>query len=127
MLGRADDQAHMLESYYTQEKVGAKCRLYRGRKMRETFPWLNTDDIDMASYSLEEEGFFNTRELLEAFKRNNISKGIKYVKGEVTKFRPVHINDDVDTTLDPSLRQNPSDMIQVNIILTLSVIVEKMF
>ena len=97
----------MLESYYTQEKVGAKCRLYRGRKLRETFPWLNTNDIDMASYSLEEEGFFNTRELLEAFKRNNLSKGIKYVKGEVTHFHPLHADYDPDLSEHPGVRRNP--------------------
>jgi len=100
----------MLESYYTQEKVGAKCRLYRGRKLRETFPWLNTNDIDMASYSLEEEGFFNTRELLEAFKRNNLSKGIKYVKGEVTRFHPLHADYDPDLSEHPGVRRNPGRM-----------------
>ena len=82
LLGTKADQAHMLESYYTQEKCETECRLYRGKAMKRMFPWLNTEDIDMASYSLEEEGFFDTRELLEAFKRNNISKGIKYVKVE---------------------------------------------
>merc|ERR1712130_271347 len=110
LLGRQEDQAHMLESYYTQEKVGAKCRLYRGRKLRETFPWLNTNDIDMASYSLEEEGFFNTRELLEAFKRNNLSKGIKYVKGEVTRFHPLHADYDPDLSEHPGVRRNPGRM-----------------
>ena len=75
--------------------------------MRQTFPWLNTDDIDMASYSLEEEGFFDTRALLEAFKRKNLSNGVKYVKGEVTKFTPVHCVSDPELVLDPAKRVNP--------------------
>jgi len=96
LLGTKADQAHMLESYYTQEKCETECRLYRGKALKRMFPWLNTDDIDMASYSLEEEGFFDTRELLEAFKRNNISKGIKYVKGELSTFNPIHCDEDFD-------------------------------
>ena len=75
--------------------------------MRATFPWLNTDDIDMASYSLEEEGFFDTRELLEAFKRKNLSLGIKYVKGEVARFNPTHCVADPELVLDPGKRINP--------------------
>ena len=86
----------MLESYYTQEQMGARTRLYRGKKLARTFPWLNTSDIEMASYSLENEGFFDSKQLLEALRRKNTQLGIKYVKGEVVGFKPIGINEDTE-------------------------------
>ena len=98
LLGRSSDAAHMLESYYTQEQMGARTRLYRGKKLARTFPWLNTSDIEMASFSLENEGFFDSKQLLEALRRKNTQLGIKYVKGEVTGFKPIGINEDTELT-----------------------------
>lgn len=98
LLGRSSDAAHMLESYYTQEQMGARTRLYRGKKLARTFPWLNTSDIEMASFSLENEGFFDSKQLLEALRRKNTQLGIKFVKGEVVGFKPIGINEDTELT-----------------------------
>lgn len=106
LLGRSSDAPHMLESYYTQEQMGARTRLYRGRKLAKTFPWLNTSDIEMASFSLENEGFFDSKQLLEALRRKNTQLGIKYVKGEVTAFKPVAINDDMELTEKHNRRES---------------------
>ena len=58
------------------------------------FPWLNTDDIEMASYSLEDEGTFDVRKLLLALRAKNEQLGVKYVKGEVDSFQPrTFVND----------------------------------
>ena len=52
MLGDSRNAPHMLEAFYTQDKQNTKSRLYRGAKLKQMFPWLNPDGIELASYSL---------------------------------------------------------------------------
>ena len=96
LLGRKEDAAYMLEAHYTQDKMGHPTRLYRGKKMKKQFPWLNTDDIEMAAYSLEDEGTFDVRKLVMALEAKNQQLGIKYVKGEVNSFEPREFMNDPD-------------------------------
>jgi len=68
--------------------------------MAKMFPWLNTEDIEMASYSLEDEGTFDVRKLLLAVRTKNEQLGIKYVKGEVDSFQPRTFANDTDLWKD---------------------------
>ena len=115
ILGRAEDSPYMLEAHYTQDKLGAQTRLYRGKKLRRMFPWLETSDIEMASYSLEDEGTFDVRKLIIALQAKNESLGIQYVTGELNTFEPTLWREDNQIHSD-GIRQGEGQMqVRLNI------------
>uniref|UniRef100_A0A669F7G1 FAD-dependent oxidoreductase domain-containing protein 1 n=1 Tax=Oreochromis niloticus TaxID=8128 RepID=A0A669F7G1_ORENI len=77
--------AHIMEeNYSTQRYAGAKVSLLSPTQLKEKFPWLNTEGVVLASYGLENEGWFDPWTLLNAFKRKAISMGAIQCCGEVT-------------------------------------------
>ena len=48
--------------------AGAKIMLLTKERLKETFPWLNVDDIELATYGLENEGWFDPMSLVNAYK-----------------------------------------------------------
>lgn len=80
--------AHIMEeNYNTQRSVGAKVSLLSPTQLKEKFPWINTDGVVLASYGLENEGWFDPWTLLNAFRRKAISMGVSQYYGEVTDFK----------------------------------------
>ncbi|KAG9351738.1 hypothetical protein JZ751_022989 [Albula glossodonta] len=73
----------MEENYRTQRYAGAKVTLVSPTQLKEKFPWLNTDGVALASYGLENEGWFDPWTLLNAFRRKAISMGVCQCIGEV--------------------------------------------
>ncbi|KAJ8266639.1 hypothetical protein GJAV_G00132900 [Gymnothorax javanicus] len=76
----------MEENYRTQRYAGAKVALFSPTQLKEKFPWINTDDVALASYGLENEGWFDPWMLLNAFRRKAMSMGVCQCFGEVTGF-----------------------------------------
>uniref|UniRef100_A0AAX7TYK9 FAD-dependent oxidoreductase domain-containing protein 1 n=1 Tax=Astatotilapia calliptera TaxID=8154 RepID=A0AAX7TYK9_ASTCA len=80
--------AHIMEeNYSTQRYAGAKVSLLSPTQLKEKFPWVNTEGVVLASYGLENEGWFDPWTLLNAFKRKAISMGAIQCCGEVTEFK----------------------------------------
>ncbi|XP_071398139.1 FAD-dependent oxidoreductase domain-containing protein 1 isoform X1 [Centroberyx affinis] len=80
--------AHIMEeNYSTQRYAGAKVSLLSPTQLKEKFPWINTDGVVLASYGLENEGWFDPWTLLNAFRRKAISMGVIQCFGEVTGFK----------------------------------------
>ncbi|XP_005725448.1 FAD-dependent oxidoreductase domain-containing protein 1 [Pundamilia nyererei] len=80
--------AHIMEeNYSTQRYAGAKVFLLSPTQLKEKFPWVNTEGVVLASYGLENEGWFDPWTLLNAFKRKAISMGAIQCCGEVTEFK----------------------------------------
>ncbi|KAI3373977.1 hypothetical protein L3Q82_022544 [Scortum barcoo] len=80
--------AHIMEeNYNTQRSAGAKVSLLSPTQLKEKFPWINTDGVVLASYGLENEGWFDPWTLLNAFRRKAISMGVTQYYGEVTDFK----------------------------------------
>ncbi|AWO99705.1 putative FAD-dependent oxidoreductase domain-containing protein 1 [Scophthalmus maximus] len=80
--------AHIMEeNYSTQRNAGAKVSLLSPTQLKEKFPWLNTDDVALASYGLENEGWFDPWTLLNAFRRKAMSMGVIQSCGEVIDFK----------------------------------------
>uniref|UniRef100_A0A8C9VXU3 FAD-dependent oxidoreductase domain-containing protein 1 n=1 Tax=Scleropages formosus TaxID=113540 RepID=A0A8C9VXU3_SCLFO len=77
----------MEENYRTQRYAGAKVTLLSPAQVKEKFPWLNTEGVALASYGLENEGWFDPWSLLNALRRKAISMGVYQCFGEVTGFR----------------------------------------
>nr|XP_023700565.1 FAD-dependent oxidoreductase domain-containing protein 1 [Paramormyrops kingsleyae] len=79
--------AVMEENYRTQRDAGAKVLLLSPTQLKEKFPWINTEGVKLASYGLENEGWFDPWSLLNAFRRKALSMGVYQCVGEVTGFR----------------------------------------
>ncbi|XP_040007125.1 FAD-dependent oxidoreductase domain-containing protein 1 [Xiphias gladius] len=84
----SQEVAHIMEeNYSTQRYAGAKVSLLSPAQLKEKFPWINTDGVVLASYGLENEGWFDPWALLNAFRRKAISMGVIQCCGEVTDFK----------------------------------------
>ncbi|XP_077448178.1 FAD-dependent oxidoreductase domain-containing protein 1 isoform X2 [Stigmatopora argus] len=76
----------MEDNYFAQRSAGAQVALLSPTQLQEKFPWLNTQDVALASYGLENEGWFDPWALLNAFRRKALSMGVIQCQGEVTGF-----------------------------------------
>ncbi|NXI44425.1 FXRD1 protein, partial [Galbula dea] len=69
-----------------QREEGAQVALLSPTQLKEKFPWIDTQDVALASYGLEDEGWFDPWTLLNAFRRKAISLGVYSCSGEVRGF-----------------------------------------
>ena len=67
-----------------QREEGAKVALLSPSQLKAKFPWINTENVAVASYGLENEGWFDPWSLLNAFRRKAMSLGVYSCVGEVT-------------------------------------------
>ncbi|KAM3830483.1 FAD-dependent oxidoreductase domain-containing protein 1 [Vipera latastei] len=85
-LATENEAAVLEENVNIQRKEGVAVSLFSPAQLKKKFPWLNTDGVALASYGLENEGWFDPWILLNAFKRKAISMGTVQYNGEVTSF-----------------------------------------
>ncbi|XP_064029339.1 FAD-dependent oxidoreductase domain-containing protein 1 isoform X2 [Pogoniulus pusillus] len=69
-----------------QREEGAQVALLSPAQLKEKFPWIDTEGVAVASYGLEDEGWFDPWTLLNAFRRKAISLGVHSCSGEVRGF-----------------------------------------
>ncbi|XP_069080612.1 FAD-dependent oxidoreductase domain-containing protein 1 isoform X2 [Pleurodeles waltl] len=69
-----------------QRSEGAKVALLHPEELKKKFPWINSEGIVLASYGLENEGWFDPWTLLNAFRQKALSMGVWQCHGEVTGF-----------------------------------------
>ncbi|XP_074833269.1 FAD-dependent oxidoreductase domain-containing protein 1 [Carettochelys insculpta] len=83
----SENQAAALEeNVRIQRAEGAQVSLLSPAQLKKKFPWLNTDGVAVASYGLENEGWFDPWVLLHGFRRKAMSMGVYPCHGEVTSF-----------------------------------------
>ncbi|XP_075459421.1 FAD-dependent oxidoreductase domain-containing protein 1 isoform X3 [Ascaphus truei] len=75
------------ENYIVQREEGAQVMLLLPDQLKKKFPWINTHGVVLASYGLENEGWFDPWTLLNAFRRKALSMGVYQCHGEVTGFK----------------------------------------
>ncbi|KAG8141473.1 hypothetical protein E2320_007093 [Naja naja] len=85
-LASENEAAVLEENVNLQRKEGVAVSLLSPAQLKKKFPWLNTDGVALASYGLENEGWFDPWTLLNAFRRKAISLGTRQYNGEVTSF-----------------------------------------
>ncbi|KAK1137190.1 hypothetical protein K0M31_001714 [Melipona bicolor] len=78
--------ATLVENSKLQNFLGAKNILLSPAKLKDVFPWINTEGIELGCLGLEKEGWFDPWALLSAFKRKAIILGAKYISGEAQGF-----------------------------------------
>lgn len=69
-----------------QNELGARNELLTAKRLKEKFPWLNTDGIELGCHGLEKEGWFDPWLMLYALKKRAIEYGAHYLNGEVAGF-----------------------------------------
>jgi glycine/D-amino acid oxidase-like deaminating enzyme len=78
--------ATLQENHATQRAQGVDVALLTSAETQQRFPWLQVDDLALASLGLSGEGWFDGYGLLMAFKQKARSLGVQYVKAEATGF-----------------------------------------
>ncbi|GAB0100108.1 FAD-dependent oxidoreductase domain-containing protein 1 [Sergentomyia squamirostris] len=69
-----------------QNELGARNEILTPDRLKQKFPWINTDGIALGCHGLEREGWFDPWCLLSGFKRRAQEYGAQYVCGEVEGF-----------------------------------------
>ncbi|XP_058452207.1 FAD-dependent oxidoreductase domain-containing protein 1 [Malaya genurostris] len=86
MLASEQGAEQLQENSKLQNALGAKNEILSSTKLKERFPWMNTDGIALGCHGLEKEGWFDPWALLSGFKKRAIEYGAHYVQGEVVGF-----------------------------------------
>jgi len=83
-LATEEGGATMEEAHRRQRLQGAKVALYSPSRLKEDFPWLNTEGLALGSYGLENEGWFDPWGLLNGMRNKAASTGkAQFVQGEL--------------------------------------------
>lgn len=86
MLATEESAEQLKMNSRLQNELGAKNEILSAKRLREKFPFLNTDGIELGCHGLEREGWFDPWALLFGLKKKSIELGAHYVNGEVVGF-----------------------------------------
>eukprot|EP00981_Chlorochromonas_danica_P007015 scaffold1522_cov174-Ochromonas_danica.AAC.19 len=80
---------HILrENHKTQVEHGAHwMKLLDQQALSKKFSWLNTSDLTLGSFGEANEGYFDPWIFVHALKKKNISMGVEYIEGNITKAK----------------------------------------
>ena len=82
----SDKGAHVLrENHAVQTAEGAEIALLAPEEIAARFPFLRTDDVALGSLGLKGEGWFDSYQLLQAFRRKARSLGVVYREDRVVE------------------------------------------
>ncbi len=73
------------ENHVTQEREGARIALLEPAEIQQRFPFLNLDGVALGALGLAGEGWFDSYQLLQAFRRKARELGVVYREGAVTE------------------------------------------
>ncbi len=83
LAGSETAKKSMIKAVEIQHQNGVSTRLLESQALKHKFPWLNTDDVDYASFGTRNEGWFDNMGLLDGFRRAARTMGVDYIKGAV--------------------------------------------
>lgn len=73
----------------------AQVQLLDKEEIRSKFKWINGDDLKLASFGYNNEGWLDSRKFLLAVRKKALHIGADYVEGEVTAFETKSQNEGV--------------------------------
>lgn len=86
-LAGSDSSVHAMSNACSmQRQHGARTELLDPAALKQKFDWLNVDDIQMASYGAQDEGWFDNMSLLGGLKKAATANGVHYIKDRVIGF-----------------------------------------
>lgn len=93
-IADTDERAMQMEqNARTQRECGARIELMSQETLKKRFPFINNEDVKLASYGLQNEGWFNPYALLQGLKQYNLRHQTGYINAEVVDFRFRTIHD----------------------------------
>uniref|UniRef100_A0A8C6JQJ1 FAD-dependent oxidoreductase domain-containing protein 1 n=2 Tax=Melopsittacus undulatus TaxID=13146 RepID=A0A8C6JQJ1_MELUD len=85
-LASPQDAEGLEATVKVQREEGVQVTLLSPAQLKDKFPWIDTEDVAVASYGLEDEGWFDPWTLLTALRRKAMSLGVLSCAGEVRGF-----------------------------------------
>eukprot|EP00053_Salpingoeca_punica_P011259 m.100541 g.100541 ORF g.100541 m.100541 type:complete len:422 (-) comp15629_c0_seq1:651-1916(-) len=86
-LATDDAQAEQLErNHKIQTAQGAKVRLLSADGVKKRYPWMNCDDIVLASLGEQHEGWLDSYQFLQALRNKARFLGAEYMRGSVSRL-----------------------------------------
>jgi len=80
--------SHLLaENIAVQEQAGVKVQKYNAASLQRKYPYLNVEDVELASDCDADEGWFDPWALVQAFRKKVKSLGVNVIEGQVTQFK----------------------------------------
>lgn len=96
----------LVKNSQLQNYLGAKNVILTKEKLKQMFPWINTDGVAAGCLGLEKEGWFDPWSLLCAFKNKATYLGAQYVNAEVKAFQYRTIPGCYDKDMNPGKKLN---------------------
>ncbi|XP_029037499.2 FAD-dependent oxidoreductase domain-containing protein 1 isoform X1 [Osmia bicornis bicornis] len=107
MLASKNGAEILSQNSKLQNFLGAKNILLSATKLKDMFPWLNTEDIELGCLGLEKEGWFDPWALLCAFKKKAMVLGAQYITAEAEGFTYKEQGDDPSGRLNELIVKTP--------------------
>lgn len=86
MMATAEGAEDLKKNSRLQNELGARNEILTAKRLKEKFPWLNTDGIELGCHGLEKEGWFDPWALLYSLKKRSIEHGAHFLNGELVSF-----------------------------------------
>lgn len=104
ILASEEGAETLVKNSKLQNSLGAKNIILTQEKLKQRFPWLNTDGVAAGCLGLEREGWFDPWSLLCAMKNKATYFGAHYIDAEVKAFQYKKIPGAYDQNMDPIKR-----------------------
>ncbi len=86
-LANSESAAQALRhNHAVQQAAGAQIGLMQAAQLAERYPWLNCQDVQLASLGLAKEGWFDGYALLMALKNKARQLGVRYLQAEASAW-----------------------------------------
>ena len=92
MITDKGEAEQMLKSHDIQQQCGAVNKLLTQDMLKDKYPWINAEGVELASVGTQGEGWLDPAALLSALKGKAKWYDVKYVGGKVVGFEHVKVS-----------------------------------
>ncbi|RZC41304.1 FAD-dependent oxidoreductase domain-containing protein 1 [Asbolus verrucosus] len=86
ILASASGMEQLMSNFNLQQEMGVTNQLLSKDQLKERFPWMNVEDVELGTLGGEKEGWFDPWGLLNLLKHGATDKGAQFLQGEVVDF-----------------------------------------
>ncbi|XP_066248334.1 FAD-dependent oxidoreductase domain-containing protein 1-like [Euwallacea similis] len=86
VLASEEGAKQLIENSKLQNELGAMNVVLQKQELKDRFPWMNVDDVELGCLGLEKEGWFDPWSLLHLLKQGAEEKMTRYIQGKVIDF-----------------------------------------
>ncbi|EFA03961.2 FAD-dependent oxidoreductase domain-containing protein 1 [Tribolium castaneum] len=77
---------HLVDNSVIEREFGVINELLSKEQLKNKFPWMNVEDVELGCLGLEKQGWFDPWALLSVMRYGATDLGAQYVEGEVVDF-----------------------------------------